>query len=166
MIHDADLGVARRAAGGDLAAFGVLVREHQSGLRRFTRRLARDEGDDIAQEAMVKAWKAIRQYRGDAAFSTWLQRIALRLFLDRQRRVAGIPPDPPAPAPHPDRRIAVERALAALPVRERIAAVLVFAEGHSHVEAADLMGVPLGTLKSIVARARDRLLPQLEGMDQ
>jgi len=163
--RNADLGVARRAAGGDLAAFGVLVREHQAGLRRFTRRLAGDEGDDIAQDAMVKAWKAIGQYRGDAAFSTWLQRIALRLFLDRKRLATPPASEMPAVTPHPDRRIAIDRALAVLPPRERAAAVLVFAEGHSHGEAADMLGLPLGTLKSIVARARAALLPMLEGVE-
>ena len=160
----ADLGVAKRAAGGDLAAFAVLVHDHQSALRRFTRRLAGDDGDDIAQDAMVKAWRAIDQYRGDAAFSTWLQRIALRLFLDR-RRMSPEPLAEEAPSTEdPDRRIAIDRALAALPPRERAAAVLVFAEGHSHGEAAELMAVPLGTLKTLVARARTQLLPLLEGV--
>ncbi len=164
MNRDADLGVAKRAARGDLAAFAVLVKDHQSALRRFCRRLAGDEGDDIAQDAMVKAWKAIGQYRGDAAFSTWLQRIALRLFLDRKRTATAPENVEAEPAPHPDQRIAIDRALAALPPRERVAAVLVFAEGHSHGEAAALMDVPLGTLKSIVARARERLLPLLDGV--
>ena len=165
MKRDADLGVARRAAGGDLAAFAVLVKDHQSALRRFTRRLAGHEGDDIAQDAMVKAWRSIAQYRGDAAFGTWLQRIALRLYLDR-KRLAPMPGAEQAPPhPDPDRRIALDRALSSLPVRERAAAVLVFAEGHSHGEAADVMGVPLGTLKSLVARARARLLPLLEGVE-
>jgi RNA polymerase sigma-70 factor (ECF subfamily) len=163
--HGADLGVARRAAAGDLAAFAVLVREHQSALRRFARRLAGDDGDDLAQEALLKAWKAIGQYRGDAAFSTWLQRILLRLFLDR-KRAAPEPLMPEVePRQHPDRRIAIDRALGGLALRERAAAVLVFAEGHSHTEAAEAMGVPLGTLKSLVARARTRLLPLLEGVE-
>lgn len=166
MNRDADFGVAKRAAGGDLAAFAVLVREHQSALRRFTRRLAGDEGDDIAQEAMVKAWRAIGQYRGDAAFPTWLQRIALRLYLDRRRTAPAPVPEPAIPPADPDQRIAIDAALAALPERERIAAVLVFAEGHSHGEAAGMMGVPLGTLKSLVARARTRLLPLLEGVER
>jgi RNA polymerase sigma factor (sigma-70 family) len=163
--RDADLGVARRAAGGDLAAFGALVREHQSALRRFTRRLAGEDGDDIAQDAMVKAWRAIGQFRGEAAFQTWLQRIALRVFLDRRRVVSAPPVDPPPSPADPDRRLSIEAALAALPRRERAAAVLVFGEGRSHGEAAEEMGVPLGTLKSLVARARVRLLPLLEGVE-
>ena len=158
-----DLAVAKRAAGGDLAAFGVLVSEHQSGLRRFARRLASDEGDDIAQEAMVKAWRSIGQYRGDAAFGTWLQRIALRLYLDRRRGTPAPNEVDVASPSDPDRKIAVENALQSLPIRERAAAVLVFAEGYSHVEAANVMGVPLGTLKSLVGRARTRLQPLLEG---
>ena len=60
-------------------------------------------------------------------------------------------------------RIAVDRALAALPQRERAAALLVFSEGHSHAEAAAIMALPLGTFKSIVARARLALIDLLEG---
>ena len=165
MSRKDDLGVARRAAGGDLAAFAVLVKDHQEGLRRFARRLAGDDGDDIAQDAMVKAWRAIATYRGDAAFSTYLQRIALRLYLDRRRAAPAPMPDAEEVQSDPDRRIAIDAALAMLPIRERAAAVLVFGERHSHGEAAALMGIPLGTLKSLVARARARLLPLLEGVE-
>ena len=59
----------------------------------------------------------------------------------------------------------MDRALAALGPRERAAALLVFGEGHSHAEAARALGVPLGTLKSIVARARSALIPVLEGTE-
>jgi RNA polymerase sigma factor (sigma-70 family) len=160
----------RRAAGGDLAAFGVLVRSHEAALRRFTDRLAGDEGDDIAQDALLAAWRALGQWRGDGSLAGWLRRIATRRFLDRQRRsgprtFAELDPAAPAPDSAPDRRIAVDRALASRPPRERAAALLVFAEGHSHVEAAAILGLPLGTLKSIIARARTALIPLLEGAD-
>lgn len=160
----------RRAAGGDLAAFGALVRANEATLRRFTRRLAGDDGDDIAQDALLSAWRSLAQWRGDGSFSGWLRQIAVRRFLDRKRSAGArafdqISPEMPAADALPDRRIAVDRALAALPPRERAAALLVFAEGHSHVEAAANLGVPLGTLKSIVARARTALIPLLEGAD-
>jgi RNA polymerase sigma factor (sigma-70 family) len=159
--------LARRAAGGDLAAFGVLVRAHEAGLRRYTRRLAGDEGDDIAQDALLAAWRALGQWRGEGSFAGWLRRIATRRYLDRQRRAA---PRGSAPVDlemasadcAPDRHIAIDRALGTLPPRERAAAVLVFGEGHSHVEAAAMLELPLGTLKSIVARARAALMPLLE----
>jgi RNA polymerase sigma factor (sigma-70 family) len=158
--------LARRAAGGELAAFGVLVRAHEAGLRRYTRRLAGDEGDDIAQDALLAAWRALGQWRGDGSFAGWLRRIATRRYLDRQRRAAlrgSVPIDQDLAADcAPDRHIAIYRALGTLPARERAAAVLVFAEGYSHVEAAAMLDLPLGTLKSIVARARAALIPLLE----
>jgi RNA polymerase sigma factor (sigma-70 family) len=160
----------RRAAGGDLAAFGALVRAHEAPLRRFTRRLGGDDGDDIAQDALLGAWRALGQWRGDGSFAGWLRRIAVRRFLDRKRSAgrhvhAELDSATPAGDASPDRRIAIDRALAALAPRERVAALLVFAEGHSHVEAAVILGLPLGTLKSIVARARTALIPLLGGAD-
>ena len=144
------------------------MRSHEASLRRYTRRLAGDEGDDIAQDALLAAWRALGQWRGDGSFAGWLRRIATRRYLDRQRRAAprssaGIDPAIAAPLSPPDRRIAVDRALAALPPREKAAALLVFAEGYSHTEAAAMLDLPLGTLKSIVARARAALIPLLEG---
>ena len=64
-----------------------------------------------------------------------------------------------------EQRVAIDRALAALPDRERAAALLVFAEGHSHSEAAAMLDIPLGTLKSVIGRARTALTPLLEGLD-
>jgi RNA polymerase sigma-70 factor (ECF subfamily) len=162
--------LVRRAAGGDLAAFGVLVRSHEASLRRYTRRLAGDEGDDIAQDALLAAWRALGQWRGDGSFAGWLRRIATRQYLDRQRRAARrsfaeIDPAMAAPDCAPDRRIAVDRALGTLRPRERAAALLVFGESYSHAEAASMLGLRLGTLKSIVARARAALIPLLEGAE-
>lgn len=160
----------RRAAGGDLAAFGALVRAHEAPLRRFTRRLGGDDGDDIAQDALLGAWRSLAQWRGEGSFGGWLRRIAVRRFLDSKRRSSArvhseLDPATPSRDASPDRRIAVDMALAALAPRERAAALLVFAEGHSHVEAAAILGLPLGTLKWIVARARTALIPLLEGAD-
>ena len=162
--------MVRRAAGQDLAAFAALVGFHEPPLRRFTRRLAGDEGDDIAQESFLAAWRAIGQWRGDGSFGGWLRTIATRRYLDRLRRsgpghFSQIDPNAAAPDDGSDRRIAVDRALAALPPRERAAAILVFGEGHSHGEAATILDLPLGTLKSIVARARSALIPLLEGTE-
>lgn len=143
------------------------MRAHEASLRRYTRRLAGDEGDDIAQESLLAAWRALGQWRGDGSFAGWLRRIATRRYLDRQRRAGprGFAEIDPAMASPPDRRIALDRALATLRPREKAAALLVFAEGHSHAEAAAMLDLPLGTLKSIVARARAALIPLLEGVE-
>ena len=161
--------LVRRAAGGDLAAFATLVRAHEAPLRRYLARLAGDEGDDLAQEALLAAWRALGQWRGDGSFGGWLRTIATRRFLDhRRRRVIDTRPigeiDLPAPCDGRDQRIAIDRALARLPDRERAAALLLFAEGYSHGEAAAILGLPLGTLKSIASRARAALIPLLEGV--
>lgn len=145
----------------------MLVRAHEARLRRYLRRLAGDEGDDIAQDALLAAWRALGQRRGEGSFAGWLRQIATRKFLDRRRRVG--PAHAATEAPElaaedgTEQRIDVTRALATLGDRERAAAMLVFAEGHSHSEAAAILGLPLGTLKSIVARARQTLIPLLEG---
>lgn len=159
----------RRAAGEDLAAFGALVRAHEARLRAYLRRLAGDEADDLAQEALLAAWRSLGKWRGEGRFGHWLRAIATRKFLDRCR-MTGKEHSDYADAPHSlpeglDQQLAINRALASLPPRERAAALLVFAEGHSHGEAAAAMAVPLGTLKSLVARARTRLIPLLEGYE-
>ena len=144
------------------------MREHEAGLRRYLRRLAPDDADDLAQEAMLVAWRSCSQWRGEARFATWLRGIATRRFLDQrrkaQRRSDAQPPAEFTAAPPLETQIQIDHALAALPPRERAAALLVFAEGQSHQEAASTLGVPLGSLKSIVARARDRLMTSLEGV--
>ncbi len=143
---------------------------HEAPLRRYLRRLAGDEADDLAQEALLAAWRSIGQWRSDGSFAGWLRQIGTRRFLDRQRRAgpktfAQLDPAMAAPADRTDERLAVNSALAALPPRERAAALLVYAEGHSHQEAARMMGMPLGTLKSVVARARAALALQLQGIE-
>lgn len=170
MIDAGDAELVRRAARQDLAAFAALVRRHEPQLRRFTRRLAGDEGDDIAQDTLLAAWRALGQWRGDGSFAGWLRTIATRRYLDRQRRTgprqfAPLDANTGAPDTGGDRRIAIERALGALAPRERAAALLVFGEGHSHGEAAAALGLPLGTLKSLVLRARAALIPLLEGTE-
>jgi RNA polymerase sigma-70 factor (ECF subfamily) len=163
--------LVRRAAGDDLAAFAALVRAHEASLRRYLARLAGDEGDDLAQESLLAAWRALNQWRGEGSFGGWLRTIATRRFLDsrRTRRVATQPLDSVGAPSHCDgteQRMAIDRALARLPDRERAAALLLFAHGHSHVEAAAILELPLGTLKSIAARARAALIPLLDGADR
>ena len=147
------------------------MRTHEGPLRRYVARLAGEEGDDLAQETLLAAWRALGQWRGEGSFGAWLRTIATRRFLDRERRGAIVTRpieemDEPAYSDQIDQRHAIDRALARLSARERAVALLLFAEGHSHSEAAKILGLPLGTLKSIAARARAALIPLLEGMDR
>jgi RNA polymerase sigma-70 factor (ECF subfamily) len=141
-------------------------------VRAFLSRLCRGEGgDDLAQETFVKAWRMAGSWRGEGSYEGWLLRIAWRTFLsDRRgrREETGAEEDYGAMAREgheagPDAAIDVNRALGRLPPRERAAALLCLGEGWSHGEAASILGLPLGTLKSLVARARAELVRQLEG---
>jgi len=165
---DQDAALARRAAAGDAVAFTALVRAHEAAVRRFLRRLAGDSADDLAQETFLKAWRLAGHYRGDGRYRAWLMRIAWTQFLAAHRaggrrdaREAAIAPA--EARTDPDAAIDLERALSGLGERERAAALLCFGEGCSHSEAAEIMALPLGTLKSVVARARAALIDRLEG---
>ena len=167
---DAENALAAKAAGGDVAAFTALVRTHEAAVRRFLARLTRGEGsDDIAQDVFLRAWRSAAAFRGEGSYRGWLLRIAWTEFL-ASRRAAGrrAARDQAAfeqerpPQRDSDERIDLARALASLDERERAAASLCFGEGCSHTEAAAIMGLPLGTLKSILARARTALASRLE----
>ena len=141
------------------------MRAHEPRLRALLRRLAGESGDDLAQETFLAAWRAAGSWRGESSYFTWLARIGWRQFLSHQRRAKPAEPLNAAEiAVHSqdERRAAIDQAMARLPERERMAALLCFANGHSHNEAALIMDGPLGTLKSLVARARQRLVQCLE----
>lgn len=157
-------------------AFEALVREHQARVRRQLRRLTRGDAalaDDLAQETFVLAWRHVGTFRGDARVSTWLHRIALNAWLAHGRRAAPDAVESPdddadaaAAVPDPSgrtvQRLDVERALAALPEPERLALIHCFQLDLTHAEAAQVLGWPLGTLKTQVLRARAKLRLQLK----
>ncbi len=168
----------RLARRGDRAAFAELVRAHQSRVRLQLRRLANGDAalaDDLAQETFVQAWLHLAEFRGEARFSTWLHRIALTRFLQHARRPrlpvewryadtehAGDAAEP-GHDPRPAEGLArdVERALLALSEIQRLAVVHCFHLDLSHAEAAQVLGLPLGTLKSHLDRAKTRLRERL-----
>jgi RNA polymerase sigma factor (sigma-70 family) len=152
--NEEDLALSRRAAAGDGAAFAMLVEKYERPLRAFLGRLAGpDLADDIAQEAFLKAWRAAGQYDGRARYSTWLTRIAWRCRLDDLRR-AVVVVDEPEPIAEGADAADVNDMLARLKFNERAALVLCEGHGWTHEEAAGMMDLPLGTLKSTVARAK------------
>lgn len=159
--------LAARAAAGDAAAFAALVRAHEGSVRRFLARLSGGEADDLAQDVFLTAWRKAGRYDATGSYRGWLFRIGYHAFLDARRsglrrelREQQLAPD--AAVGDLDLSLDLNRALATLSGRERAAALLCFAEGCSHGEAAAIMQVPLGTLKSILARARAALVRQLE----
>jgi RNA polymerase sigma-70 factor (ECF subfamily) len=152
--NEEDLALSRRAAAGDSAAFGLLVAKHERALRGFLARMAGPDADDVAQEAFLKAWRHAGQYDGRARYSTWVTRIAWRCWLDRLRRERPEADHEVELGGGPDVGAEVQDMLARLSENERAALILCEGHGWTHPEAAELLGMPLGTLKSTVARAK------------
>jgi RNA polymerase sigma-70 factor (ECF subfamily) len=164
----ADAADASRAAAGDFRAFERLYRAHVGRVHSLARRmLSADEAAEATQDAFVRAWQKIGQFRGDAAFGTWLHRLAVNVFLarrqvlklERERRVdddtalAAVP----ARGAGPDNAgtaADLESAIAELPPGARQVFVLHDVEGYRHEEIAGLMGVTVGTTKAQLHRAR------------
>ena len=165
-----DAPLVRAARAGSQAAFGRLVERHQQGLRAFLRRAAGADADDVAQEAFVTAWASLGRLRDDEGFRPWLYGIAWRKALTLTRSAARSArrdqewtrerSDEPDGLAAED-RMALEAAMATLAPDQRAAVTLCLADGWSHGEAADALGLPLGTIKSHVARGRDKLLTVL-----
>jgi RNA polymerase sigma-70 factor, ECF subfamily len=157
-------------AAGDSHAFGELIRRHRDRLWAVALRTLgdREEAADALQDACVSAYRAAGSFRGDAAVTTWLHRIVVNACLDRIRRRQArpvVPLDPAAAEPAAGgesadavlTRLVVQDALARLPVEQRVALVLVDLQGCSVAEAAAVLGVAEGTVKSRCARGRARL---------
>jgi RNA polymerase sigma factor (sigma-70 family) len=164
---DEDTQLARAAVAGDAAAFSQIVRRHEGAVRRFLLRLCGHAADDLAQEVFIQAWRLGSAWRSTGSYSSWLLGIAWTQFLTArrgdQRRLARESAWE-HPVAHIDSTATIDlaRALSTLGERERAAAILCFGEGYSHKEAAKILHLPLGTLKSVVARARTQLMQRLE----
>jgi RNA polymerase sigma-70 factor (ECF subfamily) len=170
---DAEL-ITRVLVRDDRRAFGELVARHQSAVRGLLRRLTGGDvaqADDLAQETFLRAYRGLRGYRGGAKFSSWLYRIACNVFFSRDRGSRDVPLEPLAleagstELALPDlvlERHDLEKALALLKPRERAALVLTYANELTHEEAAVVLDCPVGTLKTHVARAKEKLRRQLE----
>lgn len=165
---DAELLAAHVA--GNRHAFGRLVDRHAEKMWSVAvRTLNRaDDADDAVQEALVSAFRRAGTFRGEASVRTWLHRIVVNVCIDRvrrerARRTVPFPDCEPAAARRTDlvadlaTRMAVGEALAELSLDHRIAVVLIDMEGWSVADAAQILDVPAGTVKSRCARGRARL---------
>lgn len=174
MTPEEECRVVARAAAGDRSAFATLVQAHQGYLRKLLGRACRGDparADDLAQEAFVRAWRALPKFRGEARFRTWLTRLAWSaLAAERPAppRADDAEPDEAATddfAPDADWRIDLDRAMATLSDAQRHALLLCYGADLSHAEAAQVLGWPLGTLKTQVLRAKARLRSQLQAWE-
>ena len=162
-LHDVEL--AALAAAGDRPAFGELVRRHGSAARGLLRRMGAEASiaDDIAQDAFLAAFERIAEYRGEGAFSAWVRKIAARLYVRRWKKEARFDLEAEtADEGHGGEsvvasRIDLDEAMKALSPAERMCVSLCYGAGVSHVEAADALNLPLGTVKSHVKRGLDKL---------
>jgi RNA polymerase sigma-70 factor (ECF subfamily) len=172
-----DLDLLRRHAAGDNEAFGELFRRHRDRLWAVALRTVGDpeEAADALQDAMVSAFRRAGDFRGESAVTTWLHRIVVNACLDRLRRRAARPAVPagsdqalealaPQDGDHAratETRLDVDAALQTLSPEQRAALVVVDMLGFSVADAAVILDISPGTIKSRCARARARLLPHL-----
>jgi RNA polymerase sigma-70 factor, ECF subfamily len=159
---------------GDPQAFTILVRRHRDRLWAVALRTMRDREDaaDALQDALLSAFRNAAGYRGDAAVTTWLHRVVVNACLDRMRRRAVRPSVPLGDTDVPagvdehgalENRLDVAAALARLPEPQRAAIVLVDLQDLSVAEAATILGVAEGTVKSRCSRGRLALARILRG---
>ncbi|MFI5936122.1 RNA polymerase sigma factor SigM [Actinoplanes sp. NPDC051494] len=172
-----DAELLRAHVEGDTLAFSELVRRHRDRLWAVAMRTIgdREEAADAVQDALLSAHRAAAKFRGDSAVTTWLHRIVVNSCLDRIRRRQAHPtiplpdgthtdrggpgggPEPAAPVRDHDTALVVRAALADLPPDQRAALVLIDVQGYSVAEAAVILEVAEGTIKSRCARGRARM---------
>ena len=180
-VEQSDLELVRRVQRGERGAFDLLVLRYQHRVVKLVARLLRDptEAEDVAQEAFVKAYRAIGSFRGDSAFYTWLYRIAVNTarntMASRQRRPLDYEAElseseqsvvesrmrhgdtPEAVALSEEIHQTVNRAVEDLPEDLRTAIILREIEGLSYEEIAAAMDCPVGTVRSRIFRAREAI---------
>ena len=169
VVGRGDAQLATRAAGGDRAAFGELVRRHGSAVRALLRRMGADASlaDDLAQDAFMTAFRKIGELQNPAAFAAWVKQIAARLLVrrwrqDRRIELMAETPEPDVEgAPPVGARLDLEKAMQALSPIQRLCVSLCFGADLTHAEVAEALNVPLGTVKSHVKRGLDKLRAQL-----
>ena len=184
--REIDLQLVERVRAGDKQAFGLLVEKYRRKLLRLLYRMVRDpdEIEDIAQETFIKAYRALPQFRGDAAFYTWLYRIGVNTAKNhlaaKGRAMRPMSDQAVNDEDEPDERLmaqdistpdsellskqvayAVNEAVDALPEELRQAITLREIEGMSYEEIADAMACPIGTVRSRIFRAREAIASKL-----
>lgn len=186
-VREADLLLVERVQRGDQEAFGLLVSKYQRKLLRLVMRLVRDpaEAEDVVQEAFIKAYRALPNFRGESAFYTWLYRIGVNTaknwLVSQGRRMPTVSDIVDDEEGHledsiflrddetPDRILmskeigaTVDAALAGLPEDLRTAVSLREIDGLSYEEIAQVMNCPIGTVRSRIFRAREAIAARLK----
>ena len=174
-----------KAQKGDRDAFGQLVLTHQNRVFTLCVHMVgnREEAEDLAQEAFLKAWRSLESFHAESSFATWMHRLTTNLCLDHLRRQTrrqnvsvavslddeeAVVPEPADPGSDPQRELerkerqrALAKGLKELPEHHRRALVMREVSGMSYQEIADALELDLGTVKSRIARAREALRKRL-----
>ena len=178
-----------RCKRGDVAAFNDLVRKYEKQVYNFAYRLTGnyDDANDVAQDAFLRVFNAIGTFRGDSSFSTWLFRITTNVFLDERKKAKAHPQtsldeylelgessvarqiEDPAPTPEAvleesERALILSKAVSDLPEYQRAMVTLYHSQQKSYEEIAEIMDLPIGTVKSRLNRARLALKEKLSGI--
>jgi RNA polymerase sigma-70 factor (ECF subfamily) len=179
-VSDEDREAVQRVQAGDTEAFEPLVEKYKRKVFRLAYQVLRDQEEalDVAQEAFVKAFRALAAFKGDSAFYTWLFRITMNVALDRKRQRAtrvksmgtgDVPPeewertavstdpDPEDVATGVERRERIRKGLDSLSEHHRAIIILSDIEGLQYREIAEVLGIPMGTVMSRLHHARKRL---------
>jgi RNA polymerase sigma-70 factor (ECF subfamily) len=191
-VHRDDSYLIALSVRGDRAAFGVLVRRHQDRLYQTAYRLLGNAADaqDVVQDAFLNAYQSLHQFQGNARFFTWLYRIAVNSAISLRRRdarLAGrratvtadsrggptqVEPHDESEGSRPDTALEraedeqrLQAALDSLSPEHRAVLVLKEIEGRKYETIADVLGVPIGTVRSRLHRARLELRDRLQGVD-
>jgi RNA polymerase sigma-70 factor (ECF subfamily) len=178
-----------RCKRGELAAFNDLVRKYEKQVYNFAYRLTGnyDDANDVAQDAFLRVFNAIGSFRGDSSFSTWLFRITTNVFLDERKKAKAHPqssldeymelgessvarqiedpsPTPEAVLEESERALILQKAVSDLPEYQRAMVTLYHGQQKSYEEIAEIMDLPIGTVKSRLNRARLALKEKLSGI--
>ncbi|MDQ4144199.1 MAG: sigma-70 family RNA polymerase sigma factor [Actinomycetota bacterium] len=169
-MNEPDPDVVRAAQNGDAGAFEHLVRRYQGEVWRLCLQLLRDKtlADDVTQEAFVRAYRFLPRYRGESKFSTWLFSISRNCAWDEMRRAGRrrrmrdrLEAERPRPPGDMSVGIEVRESLALLPFELREPVIFIDMFGCSYKEVAEILGLPVGTVKSRVHRGREQLAHRL-----
>ncbi|MEM8987670.1 MAG: RNA polymerase sigma factor [Pseudomonadota bacterium] len=177
-VKDPDGALVARIGAGDRAAAAELVNKHAPRMIRLAYRMLNDShaAEDVAQEVFLRVWKAAPDWvPGEAKFQTWMHRVAINLCYDRLRKkretLTETLPERPDEADGPADALQksqtgaiVQEAVAKLPERQRVAITLCHYQELSNIEAAEIMGVSVEALESLLARGRRGLRAALEGL--
>ena len=168
-VDDKEL-VAKVLVQQDAAAYGELIRRHQSQVRNFLRKLTRDFelADDLAQDAFLHAWDKLHSFRGQGTFIGWLLKVAYTTFLQSKRKssryseiLGELKHDSEARSDQQSTLSTeitdLDKFMAALTEEERAVMVLSYACGLSHREIGEAVDMPVGTVKSIIFRGKEKI---------